>query len=113
MLKIYHNPRCKKSREGLQYLQAKGVQFEIIEYLKKPLTEKEIQELLMLLNKKPHEIIRTQEEIYKNEYKNLQLTDNEWIKIISKNPILLQRPIVAKKHKAVIGQPPQNIDILL
>ena len=113
MLKIYHNPRCKKSREGLQYLQAKGVQFEIIEYLKKPLTEKEIQELLMLLNKKPQEIIRTQEEIYKNEYKNLQLTDNEWIKIISKNPILLQRPIVAKKHKAVIRQPPQNIDILL
>jgi arsenate reductase (glutaredoxin) len=113
MLKIYHNPRCKKSREGLLYLQQKGVEFEIVEYLKNPLTEKEILDLLMLLNKKPIEIIRTQEDLFKKEYKSLKLTDGEWIKIISKNPILLQRPIVAKKHKAVIGQPPQNIDILL
>lgn len=113
MLKIYHNPRCKKSRAGLEYLQSKDVEFEVVEYLKNPLTEKEIRDLLNLLNKKPIEIVRTQEDIFKKEYKGLNLSDDEWIKILANNPKLIQRPIVAKKHKAVIGQPPQNIDILL
>ena len=113
MLKIYHNPRCKKSRAGLEYLQSKNVEFEVVEYLKNPLTEKEIRDLLNLLNKKPIEIVRTQEDIFKKEYKGLNLSDDEWIKILTNNPKLIQRPIVAKKHKAVIGQPPQNIDKVL
>ena len=85
MYKIYHNPKCTKSREGLEFLKSKNVDFEVIEYLKNPLTESELKNLLMLLNLKPLDIVRTQEELYKTEYKNLKLSDAEWIKIMVQN----------------------------
>jgi len=112
MYKIYHNPKCTKSREGLEFLKSKNVDFEVIEYLKNPLTESELKNLLMLLNLKPLDIVRTQEELYKTEYKNLKLSDAEWIKIMVQNPKLIQRPIVVKNHKAVVARPAENIDLL-
>ncbi len=113
MVKIYHNPRCKKSRAGLQYLQEKGVEPEIIEYLKNPLSEEVFRDILVRLHKKPMEIIRTQEAIYKSDFKGKNFNDDEWIKIILENPKLIQRPIVVKGPKAVIGDPASNIDVLL
>ena len=113
MLKIYHNNRCKKSRAGLQYLQEKGLEPEIIEYLKTPLTEKEFEVILMKLNKVPFEMIRTQEAIYKSDFKGKNFNDDEWIKIIIENPKLLKRPIIETKHKAVWGDPVENIDDVL
>lgn len=113
MLKIYHNNRCKKSRAGLQYLTAKGLKPEIIDYLKKPLNEKELKTLLMKLNKSAFEMVRTQEEVYKSGYKGLKLTEEEWIKIISENPKLLKRPIIETRLKAVWGDPVEEIDQLL
>jgi arsenate reductase len=112
MIKIYHNPRCKKSRAGLEYLKQKGIDFEIVEYLKNPLTEDELKELLMKLNKKPQEMIRTQEAVYKQNFKGKNFTDDEWIKIMIENPKLIKRPIVVKDNKAVWGDPAENIEEL-
>ena len=113
MYKIYHNPRCKKSRAGLQYLQEKGIVPEVYEYLKNPLTEEELKDLLVRLNKKPVEIIRTQEEVYRKEFKGKNFTNDEWVKIMLENPKLIHRPIVVKGPKAVIGDPAENIDVIL
>ncbi len=113
MLTIYHNPRCKKSRGGLQYLSDHNIEVRVVEYLKEPLTVDQLKTLLMKLNKKPQDIVRTQEELYKMELKGRNFTDDEWIKILTENPKLIQRPIVEDKHKAVIAQPPEKIDELI
>jgi arsenate reductase len=113
MLKIYHNPRCRKSRACLQYIRDKGLEVEIIEYFKTPFTEAELKKILMMLNKSPPEIIRTQEKIFRSQFKGKSFTDDEWIKIMLEHPKLIQRPIVVKKHKAVIANPPENINQLL
>ena len=99
-LKIYHNSRCAKSRAGFKYLQEKGVEYEVVDYI------------LMRLNKKPAEIVRTQEELFKKELKGKKFADHEWLRILSENPRLIQRPIVVAKHKAVLAQPPEKIDEL-
>lgn len=112
MFTIYHNPRCSKSRAGLAYLEAKGVEFQVIDYLKNPLSKKKLKDLLMKMNLKPIEIVRTQEDLYKSDFKNKNFTDDEWISILIENPKLIQRPIVAKNNKAVLAQPPENIEEL-
>lgn len=112
MYKIYHNPRCKKSRAGLQYLQEKGIEPEVIEYLKDPLTESELNDILMRMHKKPAEIIRTQEAIYKSDFKGKNFSDEEWVKILLEHPKLIQRPIVVKGPKAVFGDPASELEIL-
>ena len=113
MIKIYHNPQCKKSRAGLQYLKERQIPFEIVEYLKNPLTEKLLEGLLVKLNKKPLEIVRIQEEYYKKNLKGKVFNDHEWIRILIQNPKLIQRPIIEKAYKAVIGDPIENIESLL
>lgn len=112
MIKIYHNPRCKKSRAGLQYLEAKKVDFELIEYLKNPIDEKEFEDILMKMNVTPFDMIRTQEEIYKKQFKGKEFNDQEWIKIMLENPKLIKRPIIVKEYKAVWADPPENMDDL-
>ena len=112
MITIYHNSRCRKSRGGLEYLQKKGVDFEIVEYLKNPLSPEEIGDLLKKMKKKPADIIRTQEEIYKKNYKGKKFADEEWLKILSENPKLIRRPIVVKEDKAVLGDIVEHIDTL-
>jgi arsenate reductase (glutaredoxin) len=112
MFTIYHNPRCKKSRAGLQYATDKKLEFRVREYLKEPLTEAELTGLIMKLHLKPKELLRTQEEIYRKELKALKLNDEEWIKVMVEHPKLIRRPIVEGKYKAVVGDPPENIDRL-
>lgn len=112
MFTIYHNPRCKKSRAGLQFLKDKNVDFSVVEYLKNPLTEDELKTLLSKLNMKPFDMVRTQEAIYKSDFKGKNFTDDEWVKIIVENPKLLKRPIVVKGNKAVWGDPAENIEQL-
>ena len=110
MLVIYHNPRCKKSCEGLKYLQDNGVQHTIVKYLETGLTKEILKELAIKTSKKPQELLRTQEEYFKKELKGKKFTDDEWVKIIIENPKLLQRPIIVGKYKAVIAQPANLID---
>lgn len=112
MYTVYHNPRCKKSRAGLQYVIDKGLDHHIREYLKEPLTEAELTNLVMKLHIKPVELVRTQEEVFRKELKGLNLNDEEWIKVMVENPKLIHRPIVEGKYKAVVGDPPENIDRL-
>ena len=112
MITIYHNPRCKKSRAGMQFLQSKTDDFKIVEYLKNPLTEVDLKDILMRLNKKPQEMIRTQEAIYKQNFKGKNFTDDEWVKIMIENPKLIKRPIVVRGSKAVWGDPAEKIEAL-
>jgi len=110
MVKIYHNPRCKKSRTGLQYLQDKGIPYEVVNYFETPFDVAALREVFMKLNIKPEQAVRTQEELYKRELKGKTFTDEEWIQIIIENPKLLHRPIVVGKYKAVIAQPPERME---
>lgn len=113
MITIYHNPKCRKSRAGLQYLQGKGVEHEVIEYLKTPFTREHFKELLMKLNLRPAELVRTQEDEYREKLKGKNFTDEEWITILLENPRLIQRPIIVKNHKAVVGLDIDEIENLL
>lgn len=112
-LTIYHNPQCKKSRAGLQYLKDRKAEFTVVEYMKNPLTEKELEKLLVKLNRKPVEIIRTQEDYFKQNLKGKKFEDHELIKIMLQNPKLIQRPIVEGKYKAVVGDPAENIEVIV
>ena len=108
-IKIYHNPKCSKSRQALLLVKSKTSNFEIIEYLKNPLTFKEITLLLSQLNIKPIELIRLQESIWKEHYKGKEMNDNEIINAVVNNPKLMERPIVTTNKKAIIGRPLENI----
>ena len=112
-MKILHNPRCRKSREGLAYLKAKTTDFELVEYLKEGLNKEMLEEILLKTNLNPEDLVRTQEDLYKKELKGKKFTREEWIRILIENPNLLHRPIVIAKHKAVLAQPPENIDKLI
>jgi len=114
MLKIVHNSRCRKSREALKLLQERDVAFVVIEYLKTPLNKKQIEGIISCLNELDYKkIIRKNESIYKENYKNKILSKDELIQAILDHPILLERPIVMKDKKAIIGRPPENILALL
>lgn len=110
--KIFHNPRCKKSRAGLDYLKSKTTQFVVRYYLDPPITPDEIREILLKSNLKPMEILRTQEQYFKTYLKGKNFTDDEWVKIISQNPKLIKRPIIVGKYKAIVGNCPELIDQL-
>jgi len=108
-MKIYHNPRCSKSRETLALLRENGVEPTIVEYLKELPTEDELKRIVDMLGIKPFDLVRKGEAIYKNEYKSLQLNDDEWIKVMIANPKLIERPIVVKGNSAALGRPPENV----
>lgn len=112
-MKIYHNPRCSKSRAGLQFLNDKKMEVEVVDYLKNPLSVEELTKLFEKLGKAPFEMIRQHEELFKKNYKGKNFSDNEWIQIIAENPKLLHRPIVEKEGKAIWGQPVEEIGKLL
>ncbi|QQS52461.1 MAG: arsenate reductase family protein [Bacteroidota bacterium] len=113
MIKIYHNPRCKTSRDGLAYLRSKDIEIQVVDYLKEGLTREALMEILLKSNLKPDALVRTQEELFRKELKGKKFTDEEWINILVENPKLLQRPILLGRHRAVLAQPPEKADILL
>ncbi len=113
MVKIYHNPRCKKSIAGLSYLQSKRSDIHIIKYIEEGISSEELAEILCLLNLKPIDIVRKQEELFKKELKNKNFTQEEWLQILSKNPKLIQRPIIITEKGAIIGQTFSEIDKIL
>ena len=107
---IYHNPRCRKSREALKYLQDKKYEFEIRDYIKNLLSVEETLELIESLKIKPIELVRKNEAIWKENFKNKDLDDNQIINALSKYPKLIERPIVTKGKSSIIAKP---IDKLL
>ena len=110
VMRIYHNPRCVKSREGLIYLENKGYEVEIVKYLESGISESELAEIIAKTGKKPFDFVRTQEKEYKELYNGKKISDSKWIKILSANPKLLKRPIVVNGSKAVIACPPEMVD---
>jgi arsenate reductase len=112
-MKIYHNPRCSKSRQTLALIQKKGQEVEIIEYLKEALSFEDLESILEMLSIKAIELIRTNEIIWKENYKGKEMTDQELINAMMENPKLIERPIVVKNGKAIIGRPPEKVLNLL
>ena len=109
MIKIYHNPRCSKSRLGLALLEESGKEFEIIKYLEDELSSKTLTSIISKLGIKPIDLVRKNEAIWKSDYKNKTLTDQELIEAMVKHPKLIERPIVINGDKAVIGRPTEAI----
>ena len=112
-MKIYHNPRCSKSRDSYNLLESKGLDFETVEYLKTPLSKEDLKEVLKKLNMKAEDIIRKGEPDFKENFKGKKLTEAQWISAMVKYPKLIERPIVVKEDKAVIGRPLENVENLL
>jgi len=108
-MKIYHNPRCTKSRQTLALLTENGVKPQVIEYLKDLLTTDDLNELIGLLGIKPIALVRKNEAVWKEQFKGKELSDKELINAMVENPKLIERPIVVKQKKAVLGRPPENV----
>ena len=109
MIKIYHNNRCRKSREGLRILEESGKQFEIVNYLETIPSKKELKNIIDLLGISPIELVRKNEAIWKEQFKNKDLSDDEIITAMIEYPKLIERPIVINGNIAVIGRPPIKI----
>ncbi len=108
--RIYHNPRCSKSRATLELLRTHGIEPEIIEYLKTPPPTKDLQALLAKLGLQARDIVRTGEAEFKEARVDLSAADDETIlALISSHPKLLQRPIVETERAARIGRPPEQV----
>ena len=113
MVKIYHNSRCSKSRGACEILKENHIEAEVIEYLLTPPTQDEIIGLLQKLNMTAFEIVRKGEDLYKSRFSGKEYSESEWIRILAENPILIERPILVKGDRAVIGRSPEKILALL
>jgi arsenate reductase len=109
-LKIFHNPRCSKSRQTMQLLESNGITPQIIDYLKQPPSVDELAEVLDLLGLEPRELMRTREKPYReNNLADPALSREDLIRAMIEHPVLIERPIVVHNGKAVIGRPPEKI----
>ena len=112
-MKIYHNPRCRKSRETLAIIEASGQKPEIIRYLDEPLSKEELRRVLGLLGMPASALVRRNEVLYREKYKGKNISEEEWLDILVENPRLMERPIVVSNGRAVLGRPPENVMRLL
>ncbi|HUG20251.1 MAG TPA: arsenate reductase (glutaredoxin) [Planctomycetaceae bacterium] len=109
-MKIYHNPRCSKSRQTLALIRAAGVEPEIVEYLNEPPSVEELDDLLKKLRLEPRDIMRKGEPEYKDlKLKDRELERDEALRLLVKHPKLIERPIVVKGRNAVLGRLPENV----
>lgn len=107
---IYHNPRCSKSRQTLELLNSRGIEPEIIEYLKNPPNKSRLKQILKLLGMEPRDLMRKNEAEYKKaKLDNPELTREELISAMVEYPILIERPIVLANGKAAVGRPPEKV----
>lgn len=113
MIKIYHNPRCGKSREGLEILENYGKDFEVVKYLENVPSFDELKSIIEKLGIKPIDLARQKEKIWIENFKGKTMSDDETISAMISNPILIERPIVVNGNKVAIGRPPQNIAEIL
>src|SRR6187549_2083977 len=110
LLKIYFKPNCSTCQTALSLLKDNSdEEYEIVEYLVEVPSEKEIKEILKMLGMKAEDLVRKKEHLYKEKYEGKKISNAEWIKILVKNPILIERPIVVKDGKAIIGRPIERI----
>ena len=113
MITIYHNSSCTKSRIALAALTQSGEEFKVVNYLEDVPSVEKLKEILKKLNIKPFDLIRVTENLYKEKYKDKNLTDEEWIVVMHENPVLIQRPILVKDDFAVIGRSDDALDEII
>ncbi len=113
MIKIYHNPRCTKSRQGLEVVQKSGEQFEVVKYLENIPTKDELRQVLGYLNMPAENLVRKNEVVWKENYRGKNLSEEEILDAMIANPKLIERPIVVRDNRAVIGRPTEKIMDLL
>lgn len=106
---IYHNPRCRKSREALNYIIEKKLNYTLIKYLEEKFNSKTLSEVLIKLKVKPEELVRKNEKIWINKYKGKNFSDEKLIEILVGNEKLIERPIIIYKNDGVIGRPIENL----
>ena len=110
MITFYTKPTCSTCRNALQLLKENcNDEIESIEYLINTPTQKELKELVKMIGIKPEELVRKKEPLYQEKFKDKKINSAEWIRILSKNPILIERPIIVKGNKAIIGRPVEKI----
>ena len=112
-MKLYHNPRCSKSRQAKAILDEKGIDYEVVEYLKEAPSMATLKKLFKALGVAPQEIVRKGEAIYKSDFKDRELSADQWARAIHEHPILLERPILDNGRRAVVGRPPEKVLELL
>jgi len=113
MITLYHNPRCRKSREALQLVEERGIPFKLVDYQKEKLSAKDLETLLGKLKMQAGELIRKNEALWKEQYKHLVLSEKELIGLMVEHPRLMERPILESGQRAVLGRPPERILELL
>jgi arsenate reductase len=106
---IYHNQSCSKSCASLEAVQGLDPNFEVVEYLENPPTAKELKEIIALLGISPEELVRKNEFVYIDNFKDKTLTDDQWIQAMADFPELIERPIVIHGNKAAIGRPIERV----
>lgn len=109
---VYHNSKCSKSRNAIDFLREKGVDFSVVEYLKTPLNKEELKNIIAKLGIDPLDLIRKGEPEFKENFKNKSLTNNEWLDAMVKFPKLIERPIVLTEVKAIVARPTERINEL-
>lgn len=113
-LRLYHNARCSKSRGACSLLEERGVLVEIVDYLKTPPTKEELRGLCTKLGLAPSELVRRGEELFNVQFSGQTLTEEQWLEALATHPILLERPILVRGNRAVLGRPPERVlDLLI
>ncbi|MEM6865385.1 MAG: arsenate reductase (glutaredoxin) [Bacteroidota bacterium] len=112
-MKIYHNPRCRKSREGLAFLEQNRYDFEVVRYLENPLTRQELLSIIEKLEVSPIDLIRRSESVWKENFKGKTLSDQELVEAMLQFPKLMERPIVVHNERAIIARPAERIKDIL
>lgn len=113
MVKIYHNNRCRKSREALQMLEEKNIKHEVVDYMNTPVTEEELEGLLEKLDMDAIDLIRNKEADWKDNFKGKELDEAEVILAMIEYPKLMERPIVVNGENAVVARPAEKMDEIL
>ncbi|KIC62160.1 ArsC/Spx/MgsR family protein [Chryseobacterium taiwanense] len=109
MIKVLHNGNCSKSNAAVDYLVQNNIPFEVIDIINEPLSVLEIKTVLKKLGKDVSYIIRATDKLYTDNFVGQQLSDDAWIEVLSKNPSLIQRPILIKGSSAILGRPFENV----
>jgi arsenate reductase (glutaredoxin) len=112
LIQIWHNARCSKSRDAFQWLTENNIDAEWVDYMKNPIAEEDVKNVLKKLNISAFDLIRKKEKVFLEKYKNQHYSESEWITIMTQNPQLIERPIVLKGDKAIIARPLENIEQL-
>jgi arsenate reductase len=109
MIVIYHNGECSKCKGALELLQEKNIPYEARWYLAEPLSVGELKDVLQKLGMKAEDIVRRKEPLYSEKYEGKNISNEGWLKILTEEPILMERPIVVNGDRAIVARPPERV----